>query len=330
MRNYPKRAQDFRESLTPPPTDKNRKHFGEFSDLQDNLAAGPFKDLRKSSAVRAAGELNAFLREKRSGAAPKRIRDELEKVRRLASELAAAVDDLHGVSASILLGVDDPTAPYLSRPRGSEPSNNQLVEQYKVAFGPYLQALAAIEAREANPARQWSSDLARETNDEVQLAVLDRYDRAKSARSHRWRSMNQGLRWNEYEPSDKGFEAWRGPPAREVLLDPLRDQIEALGIIAGTARDAASSAPTVRGRETLAADAWEVTYAKICWRCVQDEFGDDETKRLSADPDGNFVHFIRALATFASGRKIKSGFGGVAAEVLAWGNTVASRSRGIS
>jgi hypothetical protein len=139
--------------------------------------------------------------------------------------------------------------------------------------------------------------------------------------------MNQGLQWDEYETSDKGFEAWRGPPAREVLLDPLRDQIEALGVIAGTARDAVSSWPTLRGSEALAADAWEVTYMKICWRCIQDEFGDAKSDDLSADREADeFLIFIRAMAKFASGfHRVESHFGASVKEVLAWGKTQAKQ-----
>lgn len=325
-RIYPKRAKNFRESLTPSRADKSCRPRGAFSVLRDKLAGGPFAALREGSAVRAANELNGFMRETtRNAASPKRIKDELKNVQRLASALAAAVDDLHGVSASVLLGAEDPTAPYLSRSPGSESSSRGREEKYKVAFGPYLQALAEIEAREANPNTPWSSSLARETKDEAQLALLDRYSRAIAARALRWRSMNQGLAWSEYTPPQTTLELWRGPPAREVLLDPLRDQIDALGVLAETAHRAASSALTVRGRRALATDAWEFTYAKICWRCVQAEFGNDRACGLSADKEGDFVSFVRALATFASGEKIKSGFGGVVAEVLAWGKKMAEQ-----
>ena len=73
--------------------------------------------------------------------------------------------------------------------------------------------------------------------------------------------------------------------------------------------------------------SWQVTYAKICWRCVQDGFEDGASRSLSADCDGEFVSFIRAMAEFASGKRIESGFGGAAKVALAWGKMMDKQER---
>jgi hypothetical protein len=118
----------------------------------------------------------------------------------------------------------------------------------------------------------------------------------------------------------------------EILLDPLRERIAALRDLARAAHGAVAAAPTVRGRP-LVDESWEITYAKICWRCIQAEFGNAKACGLSADPDGQFVFFIRALATFASGKTVETvdplrgrhevGFGGAVKEALAWGKKMA-------
>jgi hypothetical protein len=78
---------------------------------------------------------------------------------------------------------------------------------------------------------------------------------------------------------------------------------------------------------SLAIAPWEVLYAKICWRCIQGQFGDGLACGLSASADGDFVQFIRVMAEFASGNLIESGFGGAVKEALAWGKEMAKAEK---
>jgi hypothetical protein len=77
----------------------------------------------------------------------------------------------------------------------------------------------------------------------------------------------------------------------------------------------------------LARAAWEVEYAKVCWRCIQDQFGDGVACGLSAGAEGDFVQFIRAMAEYASGNRVESGFGGAAKEALAWGQLMSDAEK---
>jgi hypothetical protein len=327
---------DLRPLLTPASDDLSPK--GVFSDLKRRLEdekldqrrrklkLRKFASLSEEASRRTAIELNFLMRSTRD-TPPSEIAKELKDVARLADELAVAVKALHGISVSVLTGVEDPVSPYLARPRGAaQTTSNRDSEQFNVAFAPELRVLKTIETRELSEAPHLPLDRDRE-----QIDLLDRYDCALVERDARERIFNPSLPWAHRPVSGVGdrYDRWKGSPARQVLLEPFMARVTALGKLAMKGSREFSADRVGRSKlPSLAIVAWEVLYAKICWRCIQDQFGDGVACGLSASTDGDFVQFIRVMAEFASGKPIESGFGGAVKEALAWaGKKRRSRSR---
>jgi hypothetical protein len=287
-----------------------------------------FASLSEEAARRTAVELNYLMLSTGDTPAPSEVEDELNKqVRYLAGSLARALEEMPGVAAGALTGVEDPVSPYAALPRGpaSHALGNRDSKHFNVAFGPDLETLRKIDERETSQARN--------TTDRDQIEKLDQYDRAIYEREARAAILNPSLPWSErtdpYGARDRArYDKWRGPPARQVLLDPFVARLRALSALAENASKAFSSDMVGRGpRRSLARAGWEVEYAKVCWRCIQDQFGDDVACGLSASPEGDFVQFIRVMAEYASGKRIESGFGGVVKEALAWGRRMSSAEK---
>jgi hypothetical protein len=148
--------------------------------------------------------------------------------------------------------------------------------------------------------REMSQALA--TNDGEQIALLARYEKALARRREK--------------------EKWIGPPGRDVLLEPLQERIYALAKLSRSAQEEFKPSGTRRGKfPVMARGAWQVEYAKICWRCIRAEFGDE---KAFAAVKSAFLEFIRAMAEFASGNRIETGFGGAVRQALAWGKRLSN------
>jgi hypothetical protein len=232
-----------------------------------------FASLSEAAARRTAVELNYLMLSTRDTPAPSDVSAALnEQVRYLAGSLARALEDLPGVAAGALTGVEDPVSPYEALPRGpaSQALSNRDSKHFNVAFGPDLDTLRKIDERETSQARN--------TTDPDQIKQLDQYDIARYEREVRVAILNPSEPWSErtdpYGAMARArYDKWKGPPARQVLLDPFVARLRALSALAENASRAFSSDMVGRGpRSSLASSAWQVEYAKVCWRCIQDQF----------------------------------------------------------
>jgi hypothetical protein len=279
-----------------------------------------FASLSEEAARRTAVELNYLMLSNGDTPEPSEVAAELnEQARHLAGSLARVLEKMSGVAVGALTGVEDPDSPYEALPRGlaSQALSNRDSKHFHVAFGPDLETLRKIDEREPSQFRN--------TTDRDQIKQLDQYDRAIYERAARAAILNPSLPWSERtDPHGAMARAryvkWGGPPARQVLIEPFVARLRALSALAENASKTFSSAMVGRGpRSSLASSAWQVEYAKVCWRCIQDQFGDAMACGLSAGPEGDFVQFIRVMAEYASGKRVESGFGGVVKKALAWG-----------
>jgi hypothetical protein len=287
-----------------------------------------FASLSEAAARRTAVELNYLMLSKEDTPVPEEVAAELnEQVRYLAGSLARVLENMTGVAVGALTGVVDPASPYAALPRGpaSQALSNRDSKHFNVAFGPDLETLRKIDERETSQARN--------TTDRDQIKQLDQYDRAIYEREARTAILNPSLPWSERTDPHGAmararYDKWGGPPARQVLIEPLVARLRALSALAENASKTFSSDMVGRGpRSSLASSAWQIEYAKVCWRCIQDQFGDDAACSLSATDNGDFVQFIRVMAEYASGNRVESGFGGVAKEALAWGRRTSSAEK---
>jgi hypothetical protein len=295
-----KQPRDLQGLLTPPKDDPSPR--GTFERLKERLRNDSFNQLTERAATRTAIELNDLMRTFGVIPNPEAVSSQLSNVARLAHDLESALRKLSGSAVSALLGVEDPVAPYLALPRGSASKKfgNQDNDNFNIAFAPELRVLSLIDAREMSQALA--------TNDGEQLALLARYERALARRREK--------------------ERWIGPPGRAVLLEPLQERIYALAKLSRAAQEEFKPSGTRRGKlPAMARGAWQIEYAKICWRCIRAEFGDEVAFRLSAAEASDFVEFVRAMAEFASGKKIKTGFGGAVRDALAWGKRLSKSER---
>jgi hypothetical protein len=309
-----------------------------------------FASLSEEAARRTAVELNFLMLSTQDTPSPLKVCAALNnEVRYLAGRLACALEDMPGVAAGALTGAHDLASPYEALPRGraatcagpsapmeEEPEikrrerrrrafprlGNQDSKHFNVAFGPELETLRKIDEREISQAR--------DTGERDQIEQIDRYDRARHERDARAAILNPDLPWSERADPHGAivrarYDEWKGPPARQVLLEPLIARLRALSALADTASRRFSSDQVGRGkRPSLASSAWEVEYAKICWRCIQDQFGDDVACGLISSAEGDFVQFIRLMAGYASGKWVESGFGDAAKKALAWGREMSA------
>ena len=286
--------RDIQASLTPP--DDSLSHRGTFEDLKKRLRNDSFSQLSERAATRTAIELNDLMRTFGVIPNPEAVSSQLSNVARLAFDLENALRNLSGSAVSALLGAEDPIAPYLALPRGSASKKlgNQDSDSFNVAFAPELQVLSSIDEREMSQALA--------TNDGEQIALLARYEKALARRREK--------------------EKWIGPPGRDVLLEPLQERIYALAKLSRSAQEEFKPSGTRRGKfPVMARGAWQVEYAKICWRCIRAEFGDE---KAFAAVKSAFLEFIRAMAEFASGNRIETGFGGAVRQALAWGKRLSN------
>jgi hypothetical protein len=312
-----------------PDSDDLQPHVMAFADLrarlQEDGTLNKFAALSEDAARRTAVELNYLMRSTKDTPSPSKVDAELnDEVRGLSGKLASAIERMSGVAAGALTGIEDPVSPYEALPRGPAPRalSNRDSKDFDIAFGPELETLRKIDERETSQAG--------DTTARDQIELLDRYDRAMDERYTMAATLSPELPWSERtDPlgaiSRAHYDGWKGPPARQVLLEPLIARLRALSSLAEKASRSFSSDQVGRGKRlSLARAAWEVEYAKICWRCIQDQFGDDVASGLSASAEGDFVQFIRLMAWYASGKRVESGFGGAAKKALAWGRKMSS------
>ena len=180
----------------------------------------------------------------------------------------------------------------------------------QTAFEPELSAGAAISERE----REHGPSATRETTNRREIAYLDAYDRHLQQRSER--------------ESGERFVPWRGPPVRGTCIDPLVARLRALADLAEEGARKFGAGHARRGkRASLALDTWETSYAKRCWKFICEECGASAANKMSSADDGDFVTFIRAIAEYASGEKIETGFGGAAKIAVKWGRPTSSSGR---
>ena len=272
--------RDIQASLTPP--DDSLSHRGTFEDLKKRLRNDFFSQLSERAATRTAVELNDLMRTFGVIPNPEAVSSQLSNVARLAFDLENALRNLSG-SAVSRFSAPKTQLRLIWRSRADRPRKNSAIRTAIAST-----SLSSIDEREMSQAL--ATNMAR-------IALLARYEKALARRREK--------------------EKWIGPPGRDVLLEPLQERIYALAKLSRSAQEEFKPSGTRRGKfPVMARGAWQVEYAKICWRCIRAEFGDE---KAFAAVKSAFLEFIRAMAEFASGNRIETGFGGAVRQALAWG-----------
>jgi hypothetical protein len=126
------------------------------------------------------------------------------------------------------------------------------------------------------------------------------------------------------------FLPWRGSLIREACIVPLVKRLTALEELARRDARESGAGHARRGKlPSMAREAWEPAYAKKCWEFIRERVGDAAASKMSAADTGDFVTFVRAIAEYASGRKIERGFGGAAKIAVKWGRDEVKREQRI-
>jgi hypothetical protein len=319
-RDYEKRV-DLRAALTPKNDDllpPKKSRPARFEKLKERLKdKEKFAGIDEKDAQELTIELNRWMLDEKHTPAPADVLREILEIADLTSRRAAALERARGATISVMTGVEELFPPYLSLPRGvpvkvrSKASRAASEKLLQTAF-PELASADAISERE----EQFGLCAARVTTDQRQIVFLDAYDRAKQARSDRERG-------ELYVP-------WPGPPIRETCIVPTVERDRALVELARKNAREFGVGHARRGKlASLAREAWERGYAKRCWTFIRAKFGDATAVKMTAAENGDFVALIRAIAEYASGQKIESGFGGAAKIAVKWGRDEVKREQRI-
>jgi hypothetical protein len=307
-----KRIVGIKKKLTPQGDDLRARILPEadISKFRDKLKLKHpesrwLHSLDEAAVRQTAVKLNRLMLEEQDTPKPGDVTEQLNAVADLALNLARGLKKLDGVSASVLMRTEEHFAPYFTRLDRTRPSMREASAlddpDFAVAFGPWLRAFKAIEDREMR------GEKANSTKDPEEIALLKAFDA--------WES-RQAAKHAGHE-----YIRWRGPPARDTLLDPFIARLSALHRLAKKGVESFNAHPPKKGRlAPLAIEAWEIRYARICWVLVYDQCGADVARNLDAQEGGEFLALIRAIAEFAAGEDLdEQGFGGAAREVVAWG-----------
>jgi hypothetical protein len=273
-----KRIVGIKKTLTPQGDDLRARmpREADISKFRDDLRLKHpdsrwLHSLDEAAVRQTAVKLNWLMREEQDRPTPAEVTDRLSDVADLALNLGRALKKLDGVSASVLMLTEERFAPYFTRLDRTRPSMREASARddpdFAVAFGPGLRALRSIEDREMR------GEKATSTKDPEEIALLKAFGEWGSRLASR----------------DTGHEyiRWRGPPARDTLLDPFIERLSALYRLAKKGVESFNSHPSKKGCGTsLATESWQIRYARICWLLVYDQCGADVARNLDEKEGG--------------------------------------------